>query len=68
MSNNKDIPHRPSVFTCSCGSGLPCHDQHDGYGFFLCRTCTKCHANKMRGYRSDIDSQYDACEDIWGDE
>jgi hypothetical protein len=47
---------------CSCGSGLPETAQHDGYGIFLCYTCPRCHARRMKGWRPDIMQRY------WGDE
>lgn len=49
---------------CPCGSGEYREPQHDGYGIFLCYTCHKCEKQKMRGYRSDIHTHYDADEPI----
>lgn len=45
---------RYSVRPCPCGSGLPSRWQFDARGIELCRTCDKCHAQKMRGYRQDV--------------
>jgi hypothetical protein len=49
---------------CPCGSGRDSYWQHDARGIPLARTCTKCHAEKMRHYRPDVlsDSNY------WADE
>jgi len=56
------MPERP----CSCGSGLPSSWQHDARGIPLCRTCDRCHAAKMRGYRPEVltDPNYEASEPI----
>jgi len=49
---------------CTCGSGLHSAWQHDARGIELCRTCPKCHEQKMSKYRPDVltDSNY------WADE
>lgn len=39
---------------CPCGSGLDSYWQKDARGIELCRTCAKCHAEKMRRYRPDV--------------
>jgi hypothetical protein len=54
---------------CTCGSGLPSSWQHDARGIPLCRTCRKCHAEKMRGYRPDVlnNPSYEADEPIEGE-
>ena len=49
---------------CPCGSGLPSTWQVDARGIPLCRTCSKCHASKMRGYRADVLTD----PDYWADE
>ena len=51
---------------CPCGSNLPSAWQYDARGIELCRTCDKCHAAKMRGYRADVltDANYWADEPI----
>lgn len=49
---------------CPCGSGEFPEPQYDGYGIYLCSTCDKCHPEKMRGYRSDINEQYETDEQI----
>ncbi len=38
--------------------------QYDGHGIFLTYTCPKCHREKMRGFRQDIATRYDADEMI----
>jgi hypothetical protein len=55
---------------CPCGSGLESQWQHDARGIELCRTCPKCHAGKMRGYRPDVltDARYWADEAIEPDD
>jgi hypothetical protein len=52
------------LLRCPCGSGEFPDAQHDGYGIFLCYTCDKCEAEKMKRYRSDIHERYDADEPI----
>lgn len=47
---------------CDCGSGKAPFAVMDGYAIFLCYACIKCHATKMRGYRSDIMERYE-CEE-----
>lgn len=39
---------------CSCGSGLDSSWQYDARGIPLCRTCDKCHDDKMGQYRSEV--------------
>ena len=53
-----------SLTECPCGSGEFPEPQYDGYGIYLCLTCDKCHAEKMRGYRSDINERYETDEQI----
>ena len=53
---------------CDCvakGIGEP---QYDGYGIFLCYTCTKCHNARMASYRRDIMERYETDEQIEPDE
>lgn len=56
------MPQRP----CPCGSGLSSSWQNDARGIPLCRTCDKCHDEKMSGYRPEVltNSQYEADEAI----
>lgn len=51
---------------CPCGSGLASHWQKDARGIELCRTCDKCHDEKMAKYRPDVltNSNYWADEPI----
>lgn len=49
---------------CPCGSGEFPEAQYDGHGIFLCYTCSECHDDKMKGYRSDIHERYEADEPI----
>lgn len=44
---------------CPCGSGLWSEVQLDGRGIYLCRTCDKCHKEKMAGYNPVILGYYD---------
>jgi hypothetical protein len=43
---------------CPCGSGLESEWQYDGRGIELCRTCKKCHTEKMQRYRPEILEYY----------
>lgn len=43
-----------AVRLCSCGSGLSSEWQYDGQGIELCRTCDKCHKERMSHYRPEI--------------
>lgn len=52
---------------CPCGSGEYPEPQYDGHGIYLCSTCDKCHAEKMRGFRSDIFENYETDEPIYED-
>jgi hypothetical protein len=54
---------------CPCGSGLDSQWQKDARGIELCRTCDKCHDEKMARYRPDVltDSNYWADEPIEAD-
>lgn len=54
--------------TCNCGSGEYPTWQYDGYGIALCKTCSQCHARKMKSYRADIKERYDTDEPIEPDE
>ena len=51
---------------CPCGSGLNSHWAYDAKGIELCRTCEKCHDEKMRAYRPEVlyDPNYETDEDI----
>lgn len=51
---------------CTCGSGLPSTWQRDARGIELCRTCDKCHEEKMAHYRPDVltNANYEADEPI----
>ena len=52
--------------TCPCGSKLYSTWQYDARGIELCKTCVKCHAEKMKSYRPDVltDPNYWADEEI----
>ncbi|MCD9821152.1 hypothetical protein [Bradyrhizobium japonicum] len=54
---------------CPCGSGLDSAWQYDARGIGLCRTCPKCHREKMHRYRPDVlsDPSYAAEEPIEGE-
>ena len=60
---------RYSVRPCPCGSGLDSTWQVDARGIELCRTCSKCHAQKMKGYRAEVLSNpnYECDEQIDSD-
>lgn len=51
---------------CPCGSGLESFWVNDARGIPLCRTCDKCHDEKMKRYRKDVltDPNYEASEPI----
>lgn len=49
---------------CSCGSGEPKEAQYDGYGIFLCYSCSQCHDERMKGFRADIHEAYETDEPI----
>ena len=51
---------------CYCGSGLVSRWQYDARGLELCKTCSKCHREKMAGYRPDVltDASYECDEPI----
>lgn len=53
-----------SVSVCSCGSNLPDYWLADGYGIPLCKACDKCESQKLKRYRPDIKSAYEADEPI----
>lgn len=57
---------RYSIRPCPCGSGKDRQWQVDARGIELCRTCPKCHREKMERYRPDVlgDSNYWADEPI----
>lgn len=61
---------RYSTRPCPCGSGEDSYWQYDARGIELCRTCPKCHKEKMARYRLDVltDSNYWADEPIEADE
>jgi hypothetical protein len=43
---------------CPCGSGLESEWQNDGRNIPLCRTCSKCHKEKMSKYDPKILGYY----------
>jgi hypothetical protein len=49
---------------CECGSKKPTYWLHDGYGIPLCKVCDACKGKKLKRYRTDILSNYDAEEPI----
>lgn len=54
------------VTPCPCGSGEDSYWEYDARGIPLCRTCTKCHDEKMAKYRPDVltNSNYECDEPI----
>ena len=59
---------REMLTRCTCGSGRYADPNYDGYGIFLCYTCTRCHEKRMARYRADINERYDTDEQIEPDE
>jgi len=57
---------RYQIRPCPCGSGKDSQWQVDARGIELCRTCPKCHKEKMARYRPDVlsDANYWADEPI----
>ncbi|UGY13787.1 hypothetical protein HAP48_0035225 [Bradyrhizobium septentrionale] len=53
-----------SVRPCPCGSGLESKWQYDARGIELCRTCRRCHRERMAGFRQDVLTD----PDYWHDE
>lgn len=51
---------------CPCGSGLMSYWRRDARGIELCRTCPKCHDEKMGRYRPEVltNANYDHDEPI----
>lgn len=60
------VPNDDIVW-CSCGSRKPAYWMYDGHGIALCKVCDKCKSQKVKKYRSDIFTQYDADEPIDSD-
>jgi hypothetical protein len=60
------VPNDDIVW-CSCGSRKPAYWIYDGHGIALCKVCVKCKSQKVKKYRSDIFTQYDADEQIDSD-
>ena len=52
---------------CSCNSGREKYAKYDGHGIFLTYVCSKCEDEKMKQFRPDIDTLYDADEPIDGE-
>jgi hypothetical protein len=54
------------LLPCYCGSGYVAEWQYDARGIELCKTCPKCHKEKMAGYRYDVltNPNYDCDEQI----
>ena len=59
MSRNETRP-------CPCGSGRDSRWQFDARGIELCRTCSKCHRERMARYRPEVltNANYEADEPI----
>lgn len=53
---------------CSCNSGREKYPKYDGHGIFLTYVCSKCEDERMKQYRPDIMTQYEADEPIDDDE
>lgn len=51
---------------CPCGSGLPSSWKYDARGIELGRTCSKCHKQKMAGFRPEVltDPNYECDEAV----
>jgi hypothetical protein len=52
---------------CPCGSGEYPKAQHDGYGIFMCYTCSKCEDEKLKQFRKDIFTRYGTDDQIEDD-
>lgn len=52
---------------CECGSRKESYWLYDGHGIALCRVCDKCKSQKVKKYRPDIFTQYEADEPIDSD-
>ena len=54
---------------CMCGSGKTTNRQYDARGIYLTSTCSKCHKERMSGYRTEVltDSNYECDECIEDD-
>ena len=60
--------HTIREILCMCGSGKAKEPQYDGRGIFLASTCSRCHKERMSGYRSEVlTSNYDCDEQIESD-
>ena len=55
---------RYQIRPCPCGSGRDSQWQVDARGIELCRTCSKCHREKMAKYRPDVLKN----QNYWADE
>lgn len=55
-----------TVRPCPCGSGLSSTWKHDARGIPLCRTCARCHEERMSSYRPEVltNPNYQADEPI----
>jgi hypothetical protein len=60
---------RNDVRPCPCGSGRDSRWQFDARGIELCRTCSKCHRERMARYRPEVltNANYEADEPIEDD-
>ena len=54
----------PTIRWCECGSKKPSRWLYDGHGIALCRACDTCKPMKLKRYRPDIMSAYQADEPI----
>jgi hypothetical protein len=52
---------------CPCGSPEFPEARHDGYGIFLCYTCSRCEKQRLAEFRPDIFTAYDCDETIDSD-
>jgi hypothetical protein len=52
------------VSECNCGSKKHSWWKVDGYGIPLVRVCKDCERKKMKRFRPDIDTRYEADEPI----
>jgi hypothetical protein len=54
----------PAINWCECGSRKPSYWLYDGHGIALCKACDTCKPMRLKRYRPDILSAYEADEPI----
>lgn len=54
----------PAIKWCECGSKKPSYWLYDGHGIALCKACDTCKPMRLKRYRPDINTRYEADEPI----